>query len=86
MIFMCSNWTFPPGVKGRLPSSMIGALLRKFWPGKYYPLGTVPAGEKKLATTWTDYESAPGVGFPTAAEAVMRKFWVRHIFSSFVHI
>ncbi|XP_071684909.1 uncharacterized protein [Lolium perenne] len=54
---------------------MIGALLRKFWPGKYYPLGTVPAGEKKLATTWTDYESAPGVGFPTAAEAVMRKFW-----------
>ncbi|KAK1631130.1 hypothetical protein QYE76_005445 [Lolium multiflorum] len=69
------NWTFPPGVKGRLPSSMIGALLRKFWPGKYYPLGTVPAGEKKLATTWTDYESAPGVGFPTAAEAVMRKFW-----------
>nr|XP_051208557.1 uncharacterized protein LOC127325775 [Lolium perenne] len=29
----------------------------------------------KLATTWTDYESAPGVGFPTAAEAVMRKFW-----------
>nr|XP_051177134.1 uncharacterized protein LOC127291851 [Lolium perenne] len=72
---MCSNWIFPPGVKGRLPSSMIGALLRKFWPGKYYPLGTVPAGEKKLATTWTDYESAPGVGFPTAAEAVMRKFW-----------
>ncbi|XP_071676855.1 uncharacterized protein [Lolium perenne] len=69
------NWIFPPGVKGRLPSSMIGALLRKFWPGKYYPLGTVPAGEKKLATTWTDYESAPGVGFPTAAEAVMRKFW-----------
>ncbi|KAK1601189.1 hypothetical protein QYE76_018925 [Lolium multiflorum] len=69
------NWTFPPGVKGRQPSSMIGALLRKFWPGKYYPLGTVPAGEKKLATTWTDYESAPGVGFPTAAEAVMRKFW-----------
>ncbi|KAK1621138.1 hypothetical protein QYE76_026655 [Lolium multiflorum] len=62
-------------VEGRLPSSMIGALLRKFWPGKYYPLGTVPAGEKKLATTWTDYESAPGVGFPTAAEAVMRKFW-----------
>nr|XP_051229915.1 uncharacterized protein LOC127347807 [Lolium perenne] len=54
---------------------MIGALLRKFWPGKYYPLGTVPAGEMKLATTWTDYESAPGVGFPTAAEAVMRKFW-----------
>ncbi|KAK1628375.1 hypothetical protein QYE76_002690 [Lolium multiflorum] len=48
---------------------MIGALLRKFWPGKYYPLGTVPAGEKKLATTWTDYESAPG------GEAVMRKFW-----------
>ncbi|KAK1678262.1 hypothetical protein QYE76_039110 [Lolium multiflorum] len=69
------NWTFPPGVKGRLPSSMIGALLRKFWPGKYYPLGTVPAGEKKLATTRTDYESAPGVGFLTAAEAVMRKFW-----------
>ncbi|KAK1627445.1 hypothetical protein QYE76_001760 [Lolium multiflorum] len=69
------NWIFPPGVKGRLPSSIIGALLRKFWPGKYYPLGTVPAGEKKLATTWTDYESAPGVGFPTAAEAVMRKFW-----------
>ncbi|KAK1684049.1 hypothetical protein QYE76_044897 [Lolium multiflorum] len=69
------NWTFPPGVKGRQPSSMIGALLRKFWPGKYYPLGTVPAGVKKLATTWTDYESAPGVGFPTAAEAVMRKFW-----------
>ena len=50
------------------------------------PLGTVPAGERKLATTWADYESAPGVGFPTAAEAVMRKFWVRHIFSSFVHI
>jgi hypothetical protein len=48
---------------------MLGASIRKFWRGKYYPLGIVPGGEKKLATTWANYESAPGVGFLTAAKA-----------------
>ena len=41
---------------------------------------TVPDGEKKLATSWVDYEAAPYPGFTTAAEAVITKFWVRHIF------
>jgi hypothetical protein len=74
---MCSNWTFAPGSKGRLPNSMVGALIRKF--RKYTPLDMVPGGSPKLATTWADYQAAPGVGFWTAAEAVITKFWVRHI-------
>jgi hypothetical protein len=76
---MCSNWTFTKGSKGRLPNSMVGALIRKFWPWKYTPLDMVPGGSPKLATTWADYQAAPGVGFRTAVEAVITKFWVRHI-------
>jgi len=62
-----------------MPNSLVVALVRKFWLGKYTPLGTVPGGEMKLATTWADYQAAPGVGFRTAADAVITKFWVRHI-------
>jgi hypothetical protein len=58
---------------------MVGALIRKFWLGKYTPLDMVPGGEPKLATTWADYQAAEGVGFLTAAEAMITKFWVRHI-------
>jgi hypothetical protein len=61
------------------PNNLLGALIRKFWPAKYYPLGMVPVVERKLATTWADYEATPGVGFRTSAEAVTTKFWVRHI-------
>nr|XP_051190101.1 uncharacterized protein LOC127303400 [Lolium perenne] len=73
------NWTWdakPP----RMPNSLLGALIKKFWPGRYTPLSTVPGGATKLDTTWADYEDAPAVGFATAAEAVTTKFWVRHIF------
>ena len=77
--FMCSNWVFPQGVKDRQPNSMLGSLIRKFWPGYYTPLGMVPGGATKLATTWADYQAAPAVGFLTAADAVITKFWVRHI-------
>ena len=63
------------GTKPRLPNSLLGALLRKFWPGHY----TLPLGDRKLATTWADYQAAPVPGFTTAAEAVITKFWVRHI-------
>jgi hypothetical protein len=63
-----------------MPNSLLGALIKKFWPGRYTPLSTVPGGPTKLATTWADYEDAPAVGFATAAEAVTTKFWVRHIF------
>jgi hypothetical protein len=76
---MCSNWTFPEGTKDRLPNSMVGALIRKFWPGKYTPLDMVPGGSPKLATTWADYQAAPSVGFRTNVEAVITKFWVRQI-------
>jgi hypothetical protein len=76
---MCSNSTFPKGTKGRLPNSMVGALIRKFWTGKYTPLDMVPGGSPKLATTLVDYQATPGVGFRTAAEVVITKFWVRHI-------
>ncbi|KAK1620517.1 hypothetical protein QYE76_026034 [Lolium multiflorum] len=68
------NWTWdakPP----RMPNSLLGALIKKFWPGRYTPLSTVPGGPTKLATTWADYEDAPAVGFATAAEAVTTKFW-----------
>ncbi|KAK1669701.1 hypothetical protein QYE76_057860 [Lolium multiflorum] len=69
------NWTWE--VKpARVPNSLLGALIKKFWPGRYTPLSTVPGGETKLATTWADYEDAPAVGFATAAEAVTTKFWV----------
>ena len=81
---MCSNWVFPkgykkPGDKKRYPNTMLGSLIRKFWPGFYTPLGQVPGGEPELATTWTDYEAAPSLGFHTAADAVITTFWVRHI-------
>ncbi|KAK1604158.1 hypothetical protein QYE76_027831 [Lolium multiflorum] len=68
------NWTWdakPP----RMPNGLLGALIKKFWPGRYTPLSTVPGGPTKLATTWADYEDAPAVGFATAAEAVTTKFW-----------
>jgi len=55
---------------------LIGALLRKFWPGYYTP---VPGGERKLATTWYDYEAADCPGYGKASDAVITKFWVRHI-------
>jgi hypothetical protein len=58
---------------------MVGALIRKFWPGKYTPLDMVPGGDRKLATTWADYQAAPGIGFQTTVEDVITKFWVRHI-------
>ncbi|KAK1692814.1 hypothetical protein QYE76_009511 [Lolium multiflorum] len=68
------NWTWE--VKpARVPNSLLGALIKKFWPGRYTPLSTVPGGETRLATTWADYEDAPAVGFATAAEAVTTKFW-----------
>jgi hypothetical protein len=54
---------------------MVGALIRKFWPSKYTPLDMVPGGDRKLATTWADYQAALVVGFQTAAEAVITKFW-----------
>jgi hypothetical protein len=58
---------------------MVGALIRKFWPGKYTSLDMVSGGSLKLATTWADYQAAPGVGFRIAVEAVITKFWIRHI-------
>jgi hypothetical protein len=58
---------------------MVGALIRKFWSGKYTPLDMVLDGEPKLATTWADYQAAEGVGFRTTTVAVIIKFWVRHI-------
>ncbi|KAK1683325.1 hypothetical protein QYE76_044173 [Lolium multiflorum] len=68
------NWTWE--VKpARVPNSLLVALIKKFWSGRYTPLSTVPGGETKLATTWADYEDAPAVGFATAAEAVTTKFW-----------
>ena len=58
-----------------MPGSMLGALIRRFWPGMYTP---VPGGEPKLAYSWADYEAAECPGFGTAADAVITKFWVRH--------
>ena len=72
--FMCSNWKLPKGVKGRMPNSLLVSLIKRYWPGYYTPLGMVPGGLPKLASTWADYEAAPGVGFLTAAEAVITKF------------
>ena len=72
-LLLCSNWTWPE--KTRAPNSMVGALLKKFWPGYYTPTLCEP----KVATTWPDYEAAPCVGFHSAADAVITKFWVRYI-------
>lgn len=76
---LCSNWTWqvrPP----RTPSSLIGALIKKYWPGMYTP---VPGGQKKLAYTWADYKAADCIGFGKASDAVITKFWVRHLFLKF---
>ena len=75
-VFLCSNWTSPE--KTRSSNTMVGALIKKYWPGYY----TASFGERKVATTWVDYEAVPCVGFHSAADAVMTKFWVRHFSSS----
>ena len=36
----------------------------------------IPDGDPKLAYTWEDYEIAPFPGFTSAADAVIKKFWV----------
>ena len=72
-IFLCSNWTYP--AKTRSPNTLVGALIKKYWPGYY----TDSLGVRKVATTWADYEAAAYVGFHSAADAVRTKFWVRHI-------
>ena len=47
----------------------------------------VLGGESKLAYTWEDYEIAPYPGFTSAADAVIKKFWVRNAYSlGFVHM
>ena len=70
---MCSNFTYT-GKDVRLPGSLIGAAIRKYWPGMYTP---IPGRESKLAYVWDDYEIAPCPGFRTAAETVITKFWIR---------
>ena len=60
-----------------MPGSLLGAAIRKYWPGMYTP---VPDGPSKLAYTWEDYEIAPFTGFTSAADAVIQKFWVMHTF------
>ena len=74
---MCSKWTWPAPKIHRTPGSLLGALIRKYWPGLY---DAGPDGETKLAYKWVHYEVAPIPGFETAAEAVITGFWVRHIF------
>ncbi|KAK1696593.1 hypothetical protein QYE76_013290 [Lolium multiflorum] len=66
-----SNFTYT-GKSVHVPGSMIGAAIRKYWPGMYTP---VPGGESKLAYSWEDYEIAPYPGFTSAADAVINKFW-----------
>jgi hypothetical protein len=63
-----------------MPNSLVGALIRKFWPGFYT---VVPGGERKLATRWEHYEAADCPGYGKASDAVISKFWVRHTF--FMH-
>ena len=59
-------------------NTLVGALIRKFWPGFYTP---VPNGERKLATSWAHYEAAENSGYAGKAfEAVITKFWVRQSF------
>nr|XP_051220785.1 uncharacterized protein LOC127338860 [Lolium perenne] len=77
------NFTYT-GKNVRVPGSLIGAAIRKYWPGMYTP---VLGGESKLAYTWEDYEIAPYPGFASAADAVIKKFWVRNAYSlGFVHM
>ncbi|KAM0880262.1 hypothetical protein ACQ4PT_033719 [Festuca glaucescens] len=65
------NFTYT-GKNIRVPGSLIGAAIRKYWPGIYTP---VLGGESKLAYSWEDYEIAPYPGFTSAADAVIKKFW-----------
>jgi hypothetical protein len=83
--FLCSNWKFVSGVKGRLPNGIITILLKKYWPGMFNPRPNVdpPCEERVLATSWAHYKVAEyaGLGGPndpviTCAEAVRRGFWV----------
>src|SRR3954447_2154071 len=80
--YMCSNWKFPPGVKGkgcRQPNSFLVVLIKRFWPGYFTPLFSAPGTPMKIVYTWADYEAAPGIGYMTAVVAMTTKFWVSHI-------
>lgn len=69
-----NNWDYVPGTI-RQPASMLGALLRKFWPGFY---STVPDGPQKLAYSWAAYEVADCPGYGKASDAVIGKFWAHY--------
>ena len=56
-----------------MPNTLIGALIRKFWPGLY---STVPNGVTKLATHWVDYQAANYASGGKCSDAVINKFWV----------
>ena len=56
-----------------MPNTLIGALIRKFWPGLY---STVPNGATKLATHWVDYQAANYASSGKCSDAVINKFWV----------
>jgi hypothetical protein len=59
----------------RRPSSLLGALIRKFLQG-FYTL--VLDGKRKIAETWAGYEAANCLGFGKASEAMITKFLARH--------
>ncbi|KAI4985327.1 hypothetical protein ZWY2020_017957 [Hordeum vulgare] len=64
------NWTHPAGT--RVPSCLLGAIIRKFWLGFY-----TTNGERKIAATWRHYELADCPPYGKASYAVIHKFWFR---------
>ena len=71
---LCSNWTYAKGT--RIPNNLLGALLRKFWPGFYT---VVPGGDRNLDLQCEDYEVADAGSLGKASDAMITKIWVRQI-------
>lgn len=46
-----NTWKYPENVRN--PNSLLGALIKEYWPGFYT---VVTNGEEKLAWVWEDYE------------------------------
>ena len=74
--FLCSNWLpVPRGAKWRHPNTLLGVLLREYYPG----LVTI-AGQQVIASTLSHYKAAEDPEHGNKWEAVKTKFWVSLLF------
>ncbi len=68
---VCSAFEVYPYISSRRPSTVQGALLRKFYPGAF---GLVEC--RTPALTWRDYKRSTNERIMSPADRVLKEFWV----------